>query len=292
MVGLSSRSHILLKALMEHFHPGAVGEVLAKALPIEKAQEISEINLPQENPQALLISPENALSKIHYSWIANAFKHFPKSLHPNLIAVLPKQHAKGLSDLLDIKAADKNSIAPVTQKFFLQNLYDKIDETHPVLPLEFLHTLPLSHLLDVDKNVLMEMFDILGLYDLATKMKVIIDKQTLLDIQKSLSPVKLKFLKVFLQQTDKANLPEIDLTDWTGDPNILKKLLHRRGIHRLSKAIAGYPKDFLWYLTHRLDTGRGEILKRYYSEEEAGISSALTEQVLFIINTLTQKKES
>lgn len=144
----------------------------------------------------------------------------------------------------------------------------------------------------IDKNLTLEMFDLLGLIDLAVKAKQIVDKSTLNNIFNSLTPIRKKIFDIFLQQVDKAQLPEIDLSNWTGEPRILKKMLHRRGILRLTSALSGYNKDFIWHFTRRLDTGRGRIVLRNYNSETTQLVPALTEQVQFIMNILTQKSKS
>jgi len=291
MTVLTPRSLIFLRAIVEHYHSGSEGEILAKSLPIETAQSIVDIQIPAVDPKSLFIVAEKILSGIHYSWICDAFKCFDKSMYPFLISILPKSHIKGMEQLMGVSSSDKE-LSPAVKKFFQIQLLSKIDGASTALPQEFLNSKPLSELLSIDKNVILEMFDLLGLYDLAAKVKFVIDKSTLNNIYASLSPVKKKFLNLFLRQVDKVQLSEIDLADWSGDPNILKKMIHRRGILRLGKALAGYPKDFLWYLTHRLDTGRGKIILRHYEEEDTEMSGVLTEQVIFIINTLTKKNES
>ncbi|MEC7838967.1 MAG: hypothetical protein VX777_02885 [Chlamydiota bacterium] len=290
MATLTPRSQILLKVLVDHYHSEAAGEVMAKSLPVETAQAIVNIPIFDADPKSLFISASDALAKIHYSWISDAFQYFDKSMHPLLLAVLSKSQGKSIEQLLGINTFDKE-LSTQMQKFLQMQLIGKIAGAKTVLPQDFLNPRPLTPLLSVDKNIILEMFDILGLYDLASKVKLIIDKKTLSNIYACLTPVKRKFLDLFLRQVDKVQLSELDLTDWSGDQNILRKMIHRRGILRLGKALAGYPPDFMWHLTHRLDTGRGSIINRHYEDSETDLSRKLTEQVVFIMNTLTKKNE-
>ncbi len=291
MEAIKPKSQILLKILVDRFHPGAAREILGKSLHADVAKSISEIHLPHGNLQKLLVHSEEALAAIHYSWIAEAVMLFPKKLYASLIKALPLEQRQGVSALLKVDVP-KAPLCPVSKKFLSDSLYKKIEGASDALPLDFIQEKPLFVLLHTDKKKMPELFDFLGLFDLAYKFKLIIDKKTISLVEKALSPGRMKFLRSLLHLKNLVPVADIDLMNWSGDPETLCKLIHRNGILRMTKAVAGYDKDFIWHLSRRLDTGRGRIVLRYFSEEESTITPVLAEQVLLIINTLTRKKES
>lgn len=287
----NSRQELFLKILMERYHPGVVEKVLSKSLPLDKAQKISEISVFFKPSHRLLTSTEEDLSQIHYSWIAEVIEQFPPSFQGSLITSLPISQSRDLIKFKNRSDLRKRPLPLITKKFFQNILHKNIEGFREILKQDFIRPYPLTKLLDMDIHLLFEMFDLLGLYDLSIKLKYVIDKKILSNIYDCFSPSRKKFLLSLIHHTDKIQLSEVDLSNWSGDPIFLKKIIHKKGILRLGKALSGYPKDFMWHLTHKLDTGRGRLLMRYYSEEKLSIAESLSEQVLFIINTLTKKNE-
>lgn len=292
MTTSTPKQKIFLKTLIDHYHPGNEQELLGFWDSPDTVKAVEGMGEFYGKPQDLLISPKEELEAIHYSWIAEAMERLPQHLYPAILASLTGTQKQMLCRLHDIEVDELDTVPPFVQAFLLEKLYRHVEGVDEVLPLSFSPTYPLSKLLDIDKNLILEMFDLLGLHDLAVKAKHIVDKTTLNYIHASLTPIRKKIFDIFLQKVDKAQLPQIDLSNWTGEPRILKKMLHRRGILRLSSALAGYSKDFMWHFTRRLDTGRGRIVLRYYSEEPTQLVPVLTEQVQYIMNIITQKSES
>jgi hypothetical protein len=84
----------------------------------------------------------------------------------------------------------------------------------------------------------------------------------------------------------------MDLAGWKGDPGQLERLLHRRGLLRLSCALAGQPRDFVWHIVHRLDVGRGHLLGKYFSSKEIqGVTPFLIQQCLNTLNYLKKTSQ-
>lgn len=287
-----SKQLLFLKTLVERYHSGKELELLRYWNAPTSVAAFNQIAIAKGTPQELLILPKKALEAIHYSWLAEAMEQLPPLLHLPIIASLGEEQKESLCHHKKIHKAQLPPSPAVIQPFLHALLYRKVEGNDQVFPLAFSPIYPLSKLITLDKNLLLEIFDLLGLYDLAVKTKRIINKKTLDAIYQSLTPLRKKIFHIFLQSGDKARLPEIDLTGWTGDSRILKKMLHRRGILRLSHALAGYSQDFIWHFCRRLDTGRGRIVLRFYSETATPFAEPLAEQVQFIINMLTKKSES
>ncbi len=69
-------------------------------------------------------------------------------------------------------------------------------------------------------------------------------------------------------------------------------ILHQRGLYRLGKALSASHPDFLWHLSHRLDTGRSAILKKYYAKPiNPSISTVLVQQIQNVLNFIKSKSD-
>lgn len=292
MTAHSYKQQLFIKTLIDRYHSGKVQDLLRHWGEANLANDLRDIEVFQGTPEQLAVNPQTAISPIHYSWIAEAIQKLPRSLTPSLIASLGKIQQERICRQLKIALSTLRPPAPAVRAFLLEFLYKNIEGIQETLPLTFTPTYPLSNLVDLDREDILEIFDLLGLQDLAIKTRRIVDKKTLNAIYKSVPLSRKNLFNIFFQTVDKAQFPEIDLSKWSGDSQILAKILHRRGILRLAYALAGYDKDFLWHFTRRLDTGRGRIILRYYSEEQTPITPILTEQVQSIINIITKRSES
>jgi len=291
MTSLTVRTQLVLSSLLSHTHGGSLDSKVLNGLPPEDAQSLLQREeLPKgADPARLIADPDEILSTAHYSWIAEALSFFPESLHASFLAALPPTQAAGIRHLKNQSTKSEVVLAEPVRKYLCGLLVQRIEGATTILPLDFLPVMPLSPLLDFEKNLLLEIFDLLGLYDLADKVKRTVDKVQLMRINSCLSPAKQKFLRALIRQPDNVQLSELDLSNWSGDCAILKKMLHRRGLLRLGKALAGYPKDFIWHFVHRLDSGRGKIIMRYYVDEKIPISTFLADQILFIMNAINHE---
>lgn len=288
---INPRRQYFLKVLIDHFHPKSSKEFISIGCDKELAQSLLSLKAPPISLTELHIPTEEFLKKIHYSWIYNHIKKYPSPLHPIMIASLPKEHVQGISQFLNDETLLTKKIPKSTRKFF-QNFLRKGLEPKNILDEIFLPQMPLSELLLLDKIILLEMIDLLGLYDLAIKMKVIIDRQLISKINSAFTEKKVQFLHAIINQKKKIPTYEFDLRAWDEDPESLKKMVHKRGLYKLSQALGGYSKDFLWHFSRKFDIGRGKILNDYYPKTTSSISLQLNEQIFFIINTLNPKSKS
>lgn len=278
----------MLRVLLNQYHkPSAALPV--RFLSGEVVDRLHDENLSCHDASELFIDEGEALSRFHYSWIQDAVKQFPEQMYPFLVASLPDNHRVVLTHLMKMTDSKPQKRSAVASSYFIHEIIKRIEGALDVLPLELLAPMPLSRLLEINRDFLLEMIDLLGIYDLAINVKQIVNTVQLRKITDCLPPLKQKFLRLLISKVDKVQLPPLDLSRWDGDSAKLQKLIHRRGLYRLGLALSGYPADFMWHFTHVLDTGRAEIINRYYTDKENIQGAALTEQVLFIMNALTQK---
>lgn len=165
---------------------------------------------------------------------------------------------------------------------FLQRL-----EVDKHLPLEYLPSSDLWPLMDWKKEKRIQLVDFLGLYDLASEVRHIVNRQHLNNIYSCLTPQEIAYLKICLHQKEKIASPKLGIDPTKQDCPQLKKLLHQRGLIRLGKALSDQHPDFIWHLAHRFDKSRGELLLRESSFlTPPKINTLLKQQVVHLIHFL------
>ena len=70
------------------------------------------------------------------------------------------------------------------------------------------------------------------------------------------------YLKTISQKKETLSFKKMALTQWDGNPEHFKTMLHQRGINRLAKSLYGESSSLLWHLAHRLDIERANILQK------------------------------
>ena len=129
------------------------------------------------------------------------------------------------------------------------------------------------------------------MYDLAEGIRHIVDRKKLKAIYLCLSHREQAFLRICLHKKEKLAAPKLDIDKWDGSREMLHRVLHRRGMLRLGKALSGQERHFVWHLVHLLDTGRGNIILQYYAEQPvAGVTPLLIQQVVSVINFIKPKR--
>jgi len=287
---MESKDWIMFRILLNRFHPKQ-SDIFLKNMPEGDANNVLNQKLISDDVSKLLTQPESLIEKIHYSWLLDTFKKIPTSLYPSLLASLPQSHVKGVAKAFDIPI-NKANVSPPIKRFLINTLYKQFEKKE-ILPIEFLPENQLSILTSFSKQQLVKLIDYLGLYDLAEEIRHIVEKKLLKNIYSCISLKKQQFLKNCLNQKEKLVTPRLDLENWNNDSQKLEKIIHKRGLIRLSYALSGKHPDFIWHLIHLLDSGRGSIVASYYKTEELpGVSQALSMQVINVINFLNKSSKT
>lgn len=278
---------LLLRVLLNR--AGDLKDPLLKALPKEDADAVASLSVLEKDPMPLLTQRNHTLPRIHYSWIHSYITGQDPLKQQAMIACLDDGQRVGLSRLLNIQPPAPIS-SPLLKKFYLNHLYPLV-QIEDKLPLEYIPENPFSSLLKLSKPQLVELVDFLGVYDLAHEMKGIVATKNMKNIYTCLSPKTQQFLRICLHQKDKVKTPSLNLDKWNGDCKHLNSLLHHRGIARFGLALSGQNPDFVWYICHMLDIGRGKILQKMVrSEEIPTLTQALIVQVESAKNFLLEGK--
>ncbi|HEV8052474.1 MAG TPA: hypothetical protein VGP47_08265, partial [Parachlamydiaceae bacterium] len=203
----------------------------------------------------------------------------------------PEGHSKGIKKLLNIKVPPSRLTANM-KAFLLGQLYQKWNP-EDALPSQYLPQSLLEPLNELSKNELIEVIDLLSIFDLAEAVRHIVDKKNLKAIYLCLSPEKQRFLRICLHKKEKFAASKLDIGKWDGSPEQLNNILHRRGLLRFGKALCGQSKYFVWNIAHTLDTGRGKTISEYYSEDPVpGVTNLLVLQIITVINFLKSKSDA
>lgn len=269
----------MLRVLINRYHP-QTGNALLKFLPQEQQSAIAQVDIRSDDLRPILQHPQNSLARVHYSWIKPFIEKFPERLQGVMLAALTAEQIGGM------KVAADYPISNIAKTFIVTKLcYQlKIDEH---IPLEYLAESELSPLLKWTKQQLIDLMDFLGLYDLASEVRRIVNRDHLKNIYTCLTPKQFYYLKVCLHQKEQITSPKLGIDPSKQDCAKLKQVIHRRGLSRLGKALGEEHPDFVWYIAHCLDTGRGSILlKEYQSKVTPKVTSILKQQVLNLMNFL------
>jgi len=287
---MTAKSALMLRVLINRFHQGSP-EILLSSLPQENAKEVLGIDVASQDAAQAIHSPKEIVKEVHYSWFGPIIQACSPSMQPLMMSALPSSSAEQLSRFFQIPK-HSTTLSPTVRLYLINQLYHKLKPAD-ILPAGYLPQTSLSVLLSFRKEDLIKLIDFLGLYDLADEIRHIVDKKLLNAIYSGLSVKKQHFLRICLHQKGKLSMPRLDLEKWQGDNKQLDKMLHNRGLIRLGKALSGQSNDFIWHIVHRLDTGRGNLLMRYYSSEEIqGVTQVLIQEVLNLTSFFKRMGES
>src|SRR5262249_35275499 len=137
-----------------------------------------------------LFSPIAWSSPIHFSWFAQTVQRYPLTLQSLLLGLLTEPQAKGAADLLSasqISVMRPKKTSPFLSTYLADFLRNEVME--PDLLRE--QTLPDSEmmpLLHLERKQLFHLCDLLGIYDLATDLRQVVDKELLTKINAVLTP--------------------------------------------------------------------------------------------------------
>lgn len=280
---MKSSSYNVLKKLLEENKKNDLIKYLSE-------NEKKQINITKVSKDKTLkdFLDDNLLNHVHYSWLVPSLKAYSKKDVPFFLESIDSEKSKKLSKMINVKNNNHN-ISTVAKNFFINILKSGlVGEKNFLLPPTFLPDSDLNFLINFSKEDLVLIIDFLGLYDLAKEIPHIVDKNLLLKIQKLLDTRKKEFLKIILSKKEQLSIPRIN---WDKTSKTLMILLHKRGLLRFSKAFSFQHNDLIWYISHKLDIGRGSIMIEQSSKKTSNkASSILIQNIIDIVSFLKLNK--
>lgn len=281
---MDKRGLMMLRVLINRFNPKA-GNALLEFLPPERAKAVMDQQVIATDLNPIIQQPHSSLEKIHYSWIQPVIGRFPESLRLSAVASLDPEQIAGLN------YGALPSVS-VVAKMFLQNQFYRFLGIQEHFPVEYLPETELTPLASWKKSRLIGLIDFLGLHDLASDMRQIVDRNHLKNIYACLTPKQFQYLKMCLNQKEQLVSPKLGIDASKQDCPLLTQIVHRRGLLRLGKALCGQHPDLVWHLAHVLDMGRGNVLlKEFLPKEISKVTLILKQQVLNIMRFLKVRIE-
>lgn len=215
-----------------------------------------------------LLADKTSLDNIHYSWLKVPLSSLSTEEQEFFLSIFSPQEREKIKSLLDYQEKVRN-INPLLYPFITAKL-KKMIGAEGVLPPQYLPKNDLHLLLELNKIQLIQLIDLLGMYDLASELRHIVDKNTLTQIASSLTLQQRQFLSYVSKQAPTQLTERMNFKEINGDKIKLNKILHRKGLQRLGKALCQEKADFVWHFLHKIDVGRAAIISKimeYHSEE-------------------------
>jgi hypothetical protein len=258
---------------------------LLKFLTEDEKEELSKTPLLPFHPSQGFSSYQEKLHDIHYSWFISYLTSLGDSDKYLFIAPLSAEQQTPLYQHFDL-SRPLHSLSSLGIDFLSQTLFLAIlQEDHLVLPKECLPEDPLNALLSISRERLLSLVDFLSVHDLSLEMKTMINASHMMKIEAILSPMQKEYLHELKKTIEPISFKPIGLQHWNGDEATLKKILHQRGLNRLSKALSQSNHSLLWYLSHKLDIGRASIVKTLFKDlKNKKAQTILVAQVCNLIN--------
>lgn len=290
---MNPAAQIVCKAFLQKC-PREKQERLRRFLSPNEARALNE--LPHSfyrDPSQGFLSASGLLKTVHFSWFAPIFRALSENEMRLFLAALDPDQAKGVKKLLLFSNNGVNLSTPA-REYIGKTLWEKVSGGEH-LPMECLPETPLNALLNYEFKSLLMLIDFLGIHDLALEVKKIIETAKLKQIYAALTPSELSFLKTLLLRKEPLTFKRMELQSWDGKKSSLRMLVHQRGLNRLAKTLTGSEPALLWYVSHKLDMERGELLLKLATPlESERAQAALIEQmveVLGLIKTGSEEEE-
>jgi len=266
-------------------------EALYRFLPDKVAKDLHSIKAPVfSSDKSFDLS--SVLQHVHYSYFIPTIKSLTKQESKLFLAILQKDTTDKLKKVLSITPSKKKISSHGKEFLHLLLLQSILPKDDALLPKEYLLKTSATPLLDLTKKELIQLIDYLAMYDLAQDCKKLIDKELLERVFSCLSRERKKFVQGLFSHKEPFSSPPLELKDWDGNRTSLLLLLHKRGMNRLAKAISFQHEDFIWYLTHTLDIGRGNFINTLILEKTSHtISGIILSHILELIPMLNPQRD-
>ena len=287
---MSSSSWIVFKSLLEGTNSPLQSQV-GSFLSNDAREKYESVHASKQDLFSHDTSLKMRLEDIHYSWFISFLEPFAENDKELILSALGDTQSEKLRQHFAIKKASPLPLKETAKNYLSSAIYDYLtSDQKEFLPTEFLPDHPLNALLSLSKRQIQTLVDYLGLHDLAMELRHVIKSHQIKKIQKVLNQDEQKHLKSILKQKEPLSFSRLNLDGWNGDGQMLKAILHHRGFNRLAKALFGCHPSLLWHISHKLDTGRTKVLRKFYTDINSDEAlKSLTNQILELIPKVSKE---
>lgn len=268
---------MVLKAILNQFEP----ESKQALLRFVSEKEKEEIERAPNLEGALTLesfSGDLILDKVHWSWFLPALKLYPEAEQKLFLSSLSGRSEKNLAKALTLSVKGEG-VSLIGKDYLRKTLLDSLNGSK-ILPQHHLPKTKLEKLLSFSKKELTQLIDRLSLYDLSMELRQIVETKILKKIYSLLTEEEKTFLKTIGAHKDPFALGRLGIEKWDGSEESLRTLLHKRGLARFGAGLSGQDPDFIWYICHGLDIGRGSVLYKLCLEEPIpGVTEVVMNQI-------------
>lgn len=274
---MNTASSLALLLFITRFSAQKRDELL-RFLPEDMRNNMQNIHPPHT---AGLLSCEERLMNIHYSWVSPLLQNYAKEDKHYFASLFPKDKYEKIRQTLQLPKR-QIPLTDIARTFLSQVLYTWFVHEQPgYIPVELLPKHPLATLLSLSKKELLLTFDYLGLHDLVIDLKRMVEAKKLQGLQQALTKEKRAYVQKLMKRGEPIQFKYLELEHWDGDRDHLNTLLHTRGINRVSKALYGCPESILWHVKHGLDVGRAKMIDTFLvNPKNQKVQDILLSQVL------------
>ena len=288
---MNTTSWIVFKDLFQRLSPEKQ-EALTPFLSTQDQEQLKNISRQEPISYGTLLPVKKRLANIHYSWFIPFLEPFSEGDTLHILSAIQPSQAEKLKALLNIP----DKLEPLSfhaLNYLQETLFSYLTaDQEDFLPEEFLPSHPLNPLLLLSKNQLQMLANYLGLHDLALELKHVVKAEQIKNIQKVLVGTEKDYLKTLLKKKEPVGFARLNLDKWDGNEDKLKNILHHRGFNRLGKGLFGCHPSLFWHLSHRLDTGRTKILRKFFTDmNNKQAHEKLIQQILELMEFIKQAYE-
>lgn len=259
---MNKQSSLIINALLKRYND--TDSKLLRFLSPDEQSFIEKLPFPECLPDKAFWNPERFLQFFHYSWIVPILLKYPVELHATICdSISSSQQSSseqlGLAKLLSLPL-NTHVQPPFVKSFFQYKIASDLLESE-ILPPEMLPESFFNNFLSLTKHQIVRLTDLLGLHDLALEIRHVLAKEVLEKIASFLSPSDRQYLRYCLRLSDTPVSPPIEIQKWISSRQKFNAMRQAKGLYRLAVSLFLQSKSLIWYIVHRLDTGRGGRLQ-------------------------------
>ncbi len=282
---MTLRSEKVLKSLLSKC-PEEQRKSLERFLPENERLLLEELPDFDATTSDLRFVEKGTLDEIHWSWLQPLLEGFSTREQQMYLAALNDQTAISIAAALGIERGNE-MLSTIGRNFLRQTLLELlIKDEAQILPPDYLPASKLNRLLLLSKKDLIRLIDFLALYDLSIEFRQIVETKILKKIYSFLSEEQKALLQQITVPSESNPFGRLGLDRWDESAEMLRNILHRRGLTRLGSALSGQEEDLVWTLCHHLDIGRGGALFKLCAKE---MMPGITENALHQVEELMDK---